>query len=86
MQLILLAAATWSVALGLRRCVALGHTAAPDADALAAWVSALSLIGAGLWAWQARSWLALLAGYLCGWVVLWLLPVHPAPKSSPRTS
>jgi hypothetical protein len=77
MRLILFAAAVWSIGIGLRRAIQLRSrdTATWTSDTLADWVSALSLIGAGLWAWESQSWLALVGGYAIGWAVLFVLPV-----------
>lgn len=88
MVLILLAAAAWSMALGVRRAFALsrGPKRLAGLEEMADWVSALSLSGAGLWAWQTRSWLALLAGYALGWAVLWLLPLSPSSGEPRRTA
>ncbi len=88
MHLILLAAAAWSVGLGLRRCLALRTAGDTDksADTLGEWTSALSLVVAGIWAWQTNSWLALGAGYFLGWIAQWLLPASAAPSESHRAA
>ena len=84
MRLILLAAAAWSIGLGIHRASKLRARVTPKwtSETLSEWVSALSLIVAGLWAWQSRSWLALLGGYALGWAVLYWLPV---PRQGERT-
>jgi hypothetical protein len=89
MVLILLAAAAWSIALGARGAFALSRrsTMLTNLDDAAEWVSALSLMIAGVWAWQTKSWLALLAGYALGWALLWLLPLRtgsPVARSARR--
>lgn len=88
MSLVLLATAVWSIGLGTRRCLALRSAPQPTTgeDTLGEWVSALSLVGAGLWALQARSWSALFVGYLIGWTALWLLPVHREARSARRAA
>ena len=86
MRLILLAAAAWSVWIGARRAFALSRRpqAIVDVERLAEWVSALTLVVAGLWAWQTRSWIALLAGYALGWAVQWYLPVARSSREPDR--
>ena len=88
MRLILLAAAAWSIGLGLYRALQLRtHPESPvTSEVLAEWVGALSLVGAGVWAWESRSWLALLGGYAIGWAVLYMLPVSRQGRETRRTA
>jgi len=88
MRLILFAAAAWSIGLGLHRALNLRARGTPTwtGEMLADCVIALSLVGAGLWAWESRSWLALLGGYAVGWAVLYLLPVPQQGAQSRRTA
>jgi hypothetical protein len=88
MRLILLAAAAWSIGLGLYQALKLGARPASSVtgEMLAEWVSALSLVGAGIWAWESRSWLALVSGYAIGWAMLYLLPVPRQGKETRRTA
>lgn len=88
MRLILFAAAAWSIGIGLHRAFNLRARVTPTwtSETLADWVSALSLVGAGLWAWESRSWLALLGGYAIGWAILYLLPVPRQGARSRRTA
>jgi hypothetical protein len=88
MQLILFAAAAWSIALGLHRAFALRTRATRPStdDPVGDWVGALSLVGAGLWAWESESWLALVGGYAIGWAVLYFLPVSPQRARSRSTA
>ena len=88
MRLILLAAAAWSIGIGLYRALKFGlHPASPvTCEVLAEWVSALSLVGAGVWAWESRSWLALLSGYAIGWAVLYTLPLSQQGRKARRTA
>ena len=88
MRLILLAAAAWSIGLGVYRALKLAvNSASPvTSEVLAEWVGALSFVGAGVWAWESRSWLALLSGYAIGWAVLYMLPVFQQGKEARRTA
>ena len=88
MRLLLLAAAAWSIGLGLSRALRLGvRPAAPvTSDVRAEWISALSIAGAGVWAWESRSWLALFTGYAIGWAALYLLPISLAGRGARRTT
>ena len=88
MGLILLAAAAWSIGIGLYRAFRLSANSSPTwtSEPLADRIIALSLVGAGLWAWESRSWFALLGGYVLGWAVLYLLPVPRPDRRSRRTA
>ena len=79
--LLLLAAAAWSVALGVRWCIALRapHATERSADPIGEWINALSLIASGAWALQSGSWWALVGGWALGWAALWYAPVTRMP-------
>lgn len=77
MQLLLVGAAVWSVALGVKQCIALSAPYATErsADPIGEWIQALSFVAAGAWALQSGSWWALVGGWALGWVALWYAPV-----------